>query len=265
MMISPSFLAIFLFLSFSLISPILSQHLPLPPLRYSYNALEPILSETQLKLHHLKHHQTYTDQLNIILEKLRANPETKPLAKLGVDELISKISLLPAPIQTPFRNHAGGYINHHLFFRTLKSPIRSNVDGSIILPIPSMENSLGQAIFSRFGSFENFQNSFNAAAGTVFGSGWTFLYLNATDSESISLDIGIYSNQETPSNSPYLHPILCLDEWEHASYVDYQNRRSEWILNWWKILDWNEIQIIFQEKMNEIMKRRGDNNQNREL
>lgn len=186
----------------------------LPSLPYSYNALEPYIDAKTMEIHHTKHHQTYIDKLNTALEKY---PE---LQEKTVEELLGNLDSLKIEEadKTAIRNHGGGHVNHSLFWKILD-------------PANQKDEKLVSDITATFGSVEDFRKQFTEVATKIFGSGWAWL---AKD-ESGKLHIHGLPNQD----SPYLHnhtPIIGLDVWEHAYYLKYQNRRPEYIENWWKVL-----------------------------
>ncbi len=194
----------------------------LPKLPYAYDALEPYIDKETMTIHHTKHHQTYINNLNAVLE---AHPE---LQKVSVDELISHIDLLPESIRTAVRNNGGGHANHSLFW-TLLSP---NGGGE-----PTGE--LAQAITAKFGSFANFKEEFSKAATTRFGSGWAWLSIN-----NGVLEVTSTANQDSPVMEGNT-PILALDVWEHAYYLHYQNRRPDYIGAFWSVVNWDEVSKRF--------------------
>ncbi|WP_285894784.1 MULTISPECIES: superoxide dismutase [unclassified Clostridioides] len=186
------------------------------PLPYAYDALEPYIDKETMKLHHDKHYQAYVDKLNTALEKY---PE---LYNYSLCELLQNLDSLPKDIATTVRNNAGGAYNHKFFF-DIMTPEKT---------IPS--ESLKEAIDRDFGSFEKFKEEFQKAALDVFGSGWAWLV--ATKDGKLS--IVTIPNQDSPV-SKNLTPIIGLDVWEHAYYLKYQNRRNEYIANWFNVVNWN--------------------------
>ncbi len=191
----------------------------LPALPYPYDALEPYIDARTMEIHHTKHHQGYVNKLNAALEK---HPE---LAGVALEDLLRNIASVPEDIRTAVRNNGGGHANHSLFW-TVMSP---NGGGA-----PSGE--LAAAISEAFGSFEAFKEAFSTAAAIRFGSGWAWLVVDGFG------NLKVYS---TPNqDSPYMDgftPILGLDVWEHAYYLKYQNRRPEYIQNWWNVVNWEEV------------------------
>ncbi|PKL36363.1 superoxide dismutase [Candidatus Peregrinibacteria bacterium HGW-Peregrinibacteria-1] len=191
----------------------------LPQLPYSYDALEPHIDARTMEIHHTKHHQGYIDKLNAALEN------TPELQSKSLEELLKNLQTIPENIRTAVRNNGGGHHNHSLFWKIL-SPTPTT-------PSPELKTE----IETTFGSFEKFQEEFNAAAATRFGSGWAWLSLDSNR----KLVITSTANQDTPL-SENLTPILGLDVWEHAYYLNYQNRRPDYISAFWNILNWTQIE-----------------------
>jgi superoxide dismutase, Fe-Mn family len=193
----------------------------LPPLPYDYNALEPTIDEETMHLHHEKHHNTYVTNLNAALEK---HPDADPG---DIEALIGNLDSVPEDIRTAVRNNGGGHYNHTLFWQIMGP----NGGGE-----PS--GALADAINSSFGSFNDFKEQWAAAAapGALFGSGWAWLVVNSDG----SLSIETTPNQDNPVMEGK-RPILGLDVWEHAYYLKYQNRRPEYIENWWNVVNWDEV------------------------
>jgi Fe-Mn family superoxide dismutase len=200
----------------------------LPSLPYDYNALEPVIDEQTMHLHHEKHHNTYVTNLNAALEK---NPDAD---KGSIEELLADLNSVPEEIRTAVRNNGGGHSNHSMFWR-LMSP-----DGG-----GSPSGELGSAIDDSFGSFDQFKEQWAAAAapGALFGSGWAWL-IAAPDGDG-SLRIERTANQDSPLMEGKL-PVIGLDCWEHAYYLKYQNRRPDYINAWWDVVDWQEAERRFQ-------------------
>ncbi|MCF6408490.1 superoxide dismutase [Pseudalkalibacillus salsuginis] len=196
----------------------------LPALPYEFNALEPHIDEETMKIHHGKHHNTYVTKLNSALEG-HADLQDK-----GIDSLVSNLDAVPENIRTAVRNNGGGHANHTLFWQLL-SP---NGGGT-----PTGE--VADAINSKFGSFEKFQDEFTAAATGRFGSGWAWLVVNNGE-----LEVTSTPNQDTPLMDGKT-PILGLDVWEHAYYLNYQNRRPDYIAAFWNVVNWDEVEKRFQE------------------
>ncbi|PIR55476.1 superoxide dismutase [Candidatus Peregrinibacteria bacterium CG10_big_fil_rev_8_21_14_0_10_36_19] len=196
----------------------------LPQLPYSYDALEPHIDAKTMEIHHTKHHAAYTNKLNEALEG-------SEYAAKSIEELLTNLSSLPANIQTAVRNHGGGFYNHNMFWEIL-SPTGGG------LP----EGELLNAINTKFGSFETFKEQFSAAAATRFGSGWAWLVLNNGELEIVST-----ANQDCPLSEGKT-PIMGLDVWEHAYYLNYQNRRPDYISAFWNVINWEKV----AEKFNSL-------------
>ncbi|HLA63750.1 MAG TPA: superoxide dismutase [Rhodothermales bacterium] len=189
----------------------------LPELPYAYDALEPHIDEQTMRIHHTKHHQTYTDNLNKALEGTEW--EGKP-----VEELLGNLDALPEDKRTPVRNNGGGFYNHGIFWTTM-SPSGGGA--------PTGE--LGAAIDATWGSFDAFKEAFVKAATGQFGSGWAWLELTGDG----TLQIHGHPNQD----NPIMHgarAILGVDVWEHAYYLKYQNRRPDYLGAWWNVVNWDE-------------------------
>ncbi|MBU8905713.1 superoxide dismutase SodA [Desertibacillus haloalkaliphilus] len=194
----------------------------LPNLPYDFNALEPHIDEETMKIHHGKHHNTYVTKLNGALE---GHDE---LASKSVEDLVSNLDAVPENIRTAVRNNGGGHANHTLFWQIL-SP---NGGGE-----PTGE--LAEAINSTFGSLDKFKEEFAAAAAGRFGSGWAWLIV-----DNGNLAITSTPNQDTPLMEGKT-PILGLDVWEHAYYLNYQNRRPDYIAAFWNVVNWDEVSKRF--------------------
>lgn len=200
----------------------------LPPLLYSYTALEPHIDAKTMEIHHTKHHQAYIDKLNAAVQGTEWE-------KLSVEDLLRRFKDIPADKQTAVRNHGGGHANHSLFW-TILSP---NGGGK-----PS--GDLAKAIDTSFGSFEAFQKQFTDSAITRFGSGWAWL---VADQPAVALAKAGLSILSTPNqDSPLIEgkkPILGLDVWEHAYYLKYQNKRPDYVTAWWDLVNWSEVERRF--------------------
>ena len=190
----------------------------LPKLPYAEDALEPYIDAQTMNIHHTKHHQTYVTNLNAAIEK---HPE---LAGKSLEDLLSDLNAVPEDIRTAVRNHGGGTYNHNLFWEIM-GPKTGN----------SPSGELTKALESAFNSFDAFKEEFTKAATTRFGSGWAWLVKKGEGLAVVST-----ANQDTPL-SDSATPILGLDVWEHAYYLKYQNRRPEYITNWWNIVNWDEV------------------------
>lgn len=191
----------------------------LPQLPYGYDALEPHIDKETMNIHHTKHHNTYVTKLNDALEG------HEDLASKSVEDLISDLDSVPESIRTAVRNNGGGHANHSLFW-TLLSP-----DGG-----GEPTGSLAEAITSKFGSFDQFKEDFQAAGAARFGSGWAWLVVNNGE-----LEITSTPNQDSPLMEGK-KPLLGLDVWEHAYYLKYQNRRPEYMSAFWNVVNWDAVQ-----------------------
>ncbi|MGO2602759.1 MAG: superoxide dismutase [Alkalibacterium gilvum] len=190
----------------------------LPDLPYAYDAFEPTIDEETMHLHHDKHHAGYVTKTNKALEN---HPE---LAELSIEDLMKKLDSVPEDIKTAVRNNGGGHANHSLFWEIL-SP---NGGGE-----PTGE--LADAIKETFGDFESFKEKFAAAATGRFGSGWAWLVV--TDGK---LEVMNTLNQDSPYSEGKT-PILGLDVWEHAYYLNYQNKRPDYVKAFWNVVNWEEV------------------------
>jgi Fe-Mn family superoxide dismutase len=189
----------------------------LPSLPYAYDALEPHIDARTMEIHHTKHHQTYVDRANTALEGT-------DWADRPVEEVLANLDQLPEDKRTPVRNNGGGHANHTLFWQIMGT----NGGGE-----PS--GALGEAIGSAFGDFESFKNEFSQAGINRFGSGWAWLV-----NEGGTLSVTSTPNQDTPVMEGKT-PILGLDVWEHAYYLNYQNRRPDYVAAWWNVVNWDEV------------------------
>lgn len=190
----------------------------LPPLPYAYDALEPYIDAQTMEIHYTKHHNGYVTNLNAALEK-HSN-----LAGKSLEDLVGNLNNVPEDIRTAVRNNGGGHYNHSIFW-TVMSP---NGGGE-------PKGDLARAISEAFGGFSSFKEKFSNAAATRFGSGWAWLGFKGGKLSVLSMP-----NQDVPLMEG-LTPILGLDVWEHAYYLKYQNRRAEYISNWWNVVNWEEV------------------------
>ena len=196
----------------------------LPPLPYQTDALEPHIDARTMEIHYNGHHGAYVKNLNASLEK---HPQ---LQAKNIDDLLRNIRTVPENIRAAVRNNGGGHANHSLFW-TIMGP---GAGGS-----PS--GDLAQAISSTFGSFDKLKEEFAKAATTRFGSGWAWLVVDGG-----KLAVGSTANQDSPLMGKATAgiggtPLLGLDVWEHAYYLNYQNRRPDYITAWWNVVNWNEV------------------------
>lgn len=195
----------------------------LKPLPYAYDALEPYIDKETMMLHHDKHEKAYVDNLNKVISKY---PE---LYKKGLEGILKDLNSIPEDIRETVKNNAGGVYNHD-FFWSIMTPEKGQK--------PSEE--LLKAINKDFGSLDNLKTKFNEAALGRFGSGWAWLVLN----KDSNLSIISTPNQDSPISQD-LKPILGIDAWEHAYYLKYQNRRKDYIDNWWNVVNWKQVENYF--------------------
>ncbi len=196
----------------------------LDPLPYSYDALEPFIDEQTMQIHHDKHHAAYVTNLNAALDK---HPE---LSGTSLESLLKDLNGVPEDIRVAVRNHGGGAWNHDLFWRVMAPNAGGEPGGT-----------LGKGISSTFGSYSEFKAEFEKAAMGRFGSGWAWLV-----KKDETLKVLSTANQDTPI-SDGLFPLLALDVWEHAYYLKYQNRRAEYVNNWWNVVNWDEVARRFSQ------------------
>ncbi|HYN88564.1 MAG TPA: superoxide dismutase [Ardenticatenaceae bacterium] len=190
----------------------------LPPLGYSFDALEPHIDAQTMQIHHDLHHGTYVTNLNQALE---GQPD---LANQSIEELLRNINQVPENIRTAVRNNGGGHANHTMFWEIMRPGGSQQPSGA-----------LGDAINSTFGGLDALKEKINAAGLARFGSGWSWLVTNNGNLEVIST-----ANQD----SPYMEgrtPILGVDVWEHAYYLKYQNKRAAYLSAWWNVVNWDEV------------------------
>lgn len=187
-------------------------------LPYAVDALEPYIDAQTMTIHHDKHHQAYVTNLNAALEK---HPE---LAGRSLEALLGDLNAVPDDIRMGIRNHGGGTWNHNMFWENM-APQAGGAPRS----------DLAKAIDSGFGSYDAFKAEFEKAAMGRFGSGWAWLVKKGS-----SLAILSTANQDNPI-SEGMTPLLTLDVWEHAYYLKYQNRRAEYVTNWWNVVNWDDV------------------------
>jgi len=195
----------------------------LPKLPFDYNALEPYMDAKTVEIHHDKHHATYTSKLNAALEKYPR------FFEMTIENILCDLTQIPEDVRTAVRNHGGGYYHHNLWWAELLLDPGGKPKGKIV-----------QVINSTFGDFESFQKQMNTAALNQFGSGWAWL------SKKIDGSLVIHStpNQDSPLSNG-LTPLLTIDVWEHAYYLKYQNRRDEFVTNFWNLVNWEEVEKRF--------------------
>jgi Fe-Mn family superoxide dismutase len=197
----------------------------LPDLGYSYNALEPYIDAMTMEIHHTKHHQTYINKLN---EALGAHPDIT----LTLVDMLMSLDTLPESLQGPVRNHGGGHYNHSLFWKILTPGGAREPKGDLLDKINESFNSLEQC-----------KELFNNAAQSRFGSGWAWLVKDTSDGSVIVMST---QNQDTPLAEGF-QPILGIDVWEHAYYLKYQNRRQDYISEWWNLVNWDIVAQLYME------------------
>ncbi len=202
----------------------------LPSLPYAYNALEPFIDEQTMRIHHDRHHRTYVDQLNKVLDKA---PEWKGK---NLEQLLSQLSAIPETVRTAVRNHGGGHWNH-TFFWNIMMPSGG--------PLPT--GKLLDALQARWTSYAAFQTAFTEAAMSVFGSGWCWLIADKNQ----KLSIVTTPNQDNPIMDIAAikgKPVLGIDLWEHAYYLKHQNRRAEYIKDWWQVVNWPKVALLYESE-----------------
>ena len=195
-----------------------------PPLPYDYNALEPYIDTQTMQLHHDKHHQAYVTALNNAVQNTQ-------FSSMAVEDILRHLNDVPSNVQTAVRNNAGGHANHSMFW-TLMKP---NGGGA-------PQGEIAQAINDAFGSFDAFKTAFGDAGVKRFGSGWVWVTLG----QDGKLQITSTPNQDSPLLDG-VFPIMGNDVWEHAYYLKYQNRRPEYLSNWWNVVNWDEIEKRYQQ------------------
>ena len=194
----------------------------LPKLQYDYNALEPTIDAKTMEIHHTKHHHGYVDKANAALEGTE-------FADKSVEEVLQNIDSIPADKKTAVTNNAGGHANHSLFW-SIMTPGGSELTGE-----------LKEAIEAKFGSVDEFKTKFEEAAKTRFGSGWAWLVVNNGE-----LEVTSTPNQDSPLMEGKT-PILGLDVWEHAYYLNYQNKRPEYVSSFWNVVDFNKVSELYSQ------------------
>lgn len=186
-------------------------------LEYAYDSLEPVIDEQTMKIHHDKHHQAYLDKLNAALK------DESALSEKPIEEILSNLEEVSEEVRQAVTNHGGGFFHHSFFWNILKKDSK-------------FEGKIAEVIEKKFESFEKFKEEFSKAALTIFGSGWAWLVLN----EEKELEIIQTKDQDSPLSIGKI-PLLTIDVWEHAYYLNYQNKRAEWIENFFKIINWEKV------------------------
>lgn len=193
----------------------------LPKLDYEYDAFGPYISGRIMELHYTKHHQTYVDKLNAAVGQA---PE---LQGKSLDELIMHLDTAPESVRTAVRNHGGGHYNHTLFWQCLSPASDKSPSGDLL-----------SGLEAKYGSFQGFVDEFSAKALGVFGSGWAWLQPD--------LSIVTTPNQDNPVMNGGPKPILGLDVWEHAYYLDYTYNRADYVKAWWEVVDWQKTRERYE-------------------
>lgn len=188
----------------------------LPKLPYDYDALGNYISKDIMQLHHTKHHQTYVDKLNAAIDQHDAYENT------DITALISDIDQLPESLRQAVRNHGGGHYNHSLFWQWMSPSGGGEPTGE-----------LANKLVAHYGSFQGFVDEFSARSLAVFGSGWCWLMPD--------MSIVATANQDTPIMTGDDEPLLGLDVWEHAYYLDYKNKRDDYVAAWWNVVNWQFV------------------------
>ncbi len=196
----------------------------LPALPYPYDALEPHIDGRTMEIHHGKHHAAYVNNLNKALEN------HADLQQKSITELLADLDSVPESIRTAVRNNGGGHFNHSLFWKVMQRGGGGKPSGE-----------LADAIDSAFGSFDELRSKFSQAAATRFGSGWVWLYLGDG-----KLQLDSSPNQDSPLMDGG-RPILGLDVWEHAYYLNYQNRRPDYVQAWWNVVSWSGVEENYRK------------------
>ena len=194
----------------------------LPALEYDYDAFGKYISADIMKLHHDTHHQTYVDKLNAAVDQA---PE---LQGKKLEDLLQNLAEAPESVRTAVRNHGGGHYNHTLFWQCLSPNSTKSPSGGLL-----------EALEAKYGDFQSFVDEFSAKATGVFGSGWAWLMPDLT--------IETTANQDNPIMQGYPAPILGLDVWEHAYYLDYKASRADYVKAWWGVVDWERTAERFEQ------------------
>jgi Fe-Mn family superoxide dismutase len=197
----------------------------LPKLAYAYDALEPHIDARTMEIHHSKHHNTYVTNLNAAVDKA---PE---LAGKSLESLLGDLNAVPEGVRTAIRNHGGGTFNHNVYWEVMGPKAGGAPKGE-----------LAKAIDASFTSFDAFKAEFEKAATTHFGSGWAWLVKKGN-----GLVVVTTANQDSPLSNG-LAPLMCIDVWEHAYYLKYQNRRAEYITAWWNVVNWDAVAARYTAK-----------------
>lgn len=197
----------------------------LPKLAYAYDALEPHIDARTMEIHHSKHHNAYVTNLNAAVDK------TPELAGKSLEALLGDLNAAPESVRMAIRNHGGGTFNHNLYWEVMGPKAGGAPKGELV-----------KAIDASFTSFDAFKAEFEKAATTHFGSGWAWLVRKGG-----GLAVVTTANQDNPLSNG-LAPLMCIDVWEHAYYLKYQNRRPEYISAWWSVINWDAVAARFSAK-----------------
>jgi superoxide dismutase, Fe-Mn family len=204
----------------------------LPPVGYSYDALEPHIDARTMEIHHTKHHQAYTDGLNKAIDGL--GPEWQN--KTDVIEILKNIDSVPESARSAVNFHGGGYNNHTLFWNNMKKGGGGEPSGE-----------LANAINKAFGSFNDFKDKFSKDTVAIQGSGWGWLVRNKNTNAVQFITMPNQTSPWTRWNKEKLVPLLGLDVWEHAYYLKYQNKRPDYVAAWWNVVNWDEVKKRFDQ------------------
>ncbi len=195
--------------------------LELPKMPYAYDALEPHIDAKTMEIHHTKHHQAYTTKLNAAIEKCSSDIQNKDII-----DILSDLSQVPSELKSAINFNGGGYDNHKLFWNNMKPNGGGEPGGAV-----------ADAINASFGSFADFKEKFSSTTAVIQGSGWGWLVYNPSSSK---VEYVAMSNQDSPRTKG-LVPLLGLDVWEHAYYLNYQNKRPDYVAAWWNVVNWEEV------------------------
>ncbi len=193
----------------------------LPKMPYAYDALEPHIDAKTMEIHHTKHHQAYTTKLNDALGKCSSDIQNKDIV-----DILSDLNQVPQELKSAINFNGGGYDNHKLFWNNMKPNGGGEPGGAV-----------ADAINASFGSFTDFKEKFSSTTAVIQGSGWGWLVYNPSSSK---VEYVAMSNQDSPRTKG-LVPLLGLDVWEHAYYLNYQNKRPDYIAAWWNVVNWEEV------------------------
>jgi len=201
----------------------------LPKLPYKYDSLEPYIDEQTMKIHHDKHHQTYTDNFNKAFEKYPG------FLKKSVEEILIDLSKIPEEIRTAVKNNGGGYYNHLLFWQILSGDKKNQ----------KFEGKVAEAVEKQFDGFDNFKILLSDAAMKRFGSGWAWLVYNPILKK---LEVYSTSNQDCPLSEGKI-PLLLIDVWEHAFYLHYLNKKADYVSAIWNVINWKKVNELYEKAL----------------